>query len=79
MELVGEILNTGGGQINVLGGYGNIQVNNNTPFDINVKRLDVSERGAGTLIIKDKAKGSRGNDSRREHGATCARSFTSSF
>ena len=45
------------GEIKVLGGYGNIDVTNSTDFDVVVERLDASERGAGTLLIKDKAKG----------------------
>jgi len=57
VDIEGRILNTGNGEIRVLGGYGNIKVTNNTDFDMVINRLDASQRGAGTLIIKDKARG----------------------
>ena len=44
-----HVMNTGHGEIRVLGGYGNINIVNETPYDILVNRLDVSTRGDGTL------------------------------
>jgi hypothetical protein len=61
IELTGHILNTGAGEIRVLGGYGNINVVNTTPYDLVLNRLDASQRGAGTLVIIDKAKGGISN------------------
>ena len=49
-----HVMNTGHGEIRVLGGYGNINIVNETPYDILVNRLDVSTRGDGTLEINDK-------------------------
>jgi hypothetical protein len=57
IDLTGHILNTGNGEIRVLGGYGNIEITNETPYDLVLNRLDASNRGAGVLVIKDKAKG----------------------
>jgi hypothetical protein len=57
IELFGNILNTGSGEIRLLGGYAAVEINNTTTFDLVLNRLDVSERGKGTLIIEDKANG----------------------
>jgi len=56
VDLTGNLLNTGSGEIQVLDGYGDIQINNNTPYDIAIERIDASQRGGGTLVLKDKAK-----------------------
>jgi len=56
IELTGHIMNTGTGEIRVLGGYAKVEVNNGTPYDLVINRLDASQRGAGTLLIVDKAK-----------------------
>ncbi len=56
IDIEGHILNTGNGEIRVLGGYGKIEVNNTTIYNLLVKEVDASKRGAGTLVIKDKAK-----------------------
>jgi len=56
IDITGNILNTGYGEIKVLGGYANIDITNTTPYDLVLNRIDASKRGAGTLIIKDKAK-----------------------
>ena len=61
IELEGHMLNTGAGEIRVLGGYGKISVTNNTAYDVVVHSLDASQRGEGTLVIKDKAKGTSEN------------------
>jgi hypothetical protein len=61
IEMTGHILNTGTGEIRVLGGYGNINITNNTSYDLVLNRLDASQRGAGELVIIDKAKGGSEN------------------
>ncbi|MCA9066353.1 MAG: hypothetical protein KDA96_24970, partial [Planctomycetaceae bacterium] len=61
VQLTGHILSTGSGTIRVLNGYGNITVNNLTSVDIEVERLDASQRGSGTLLLADKAKGTSAN------------------
>ncbi|MHC4618339.1 MAG: hypothetical protein ACYTEQ_11370 [Planctomycetota bacterium] len=58
IELEGHILNTGNGEIRLLGGYANINITNETSYDLVINRLDASQRGAGTLVIIDKAKDS---------------------
>ena len=47
---------TANGRIRSLGGYGEIEVVNNTDYNLVVKDLDASRRGAGVVLIKDKAK-----------------------
>ncbi|MBD2449019.1 DUF4347 domain-containing protein [Nostoc sp. FACHB-152] len=61
IDITGHILNSANGEIKLLGGYGKINVTNNTPYDLVIKRLDVSQSGAGTLVLKDKAKGTSAN------------------
>ncbi|MBU6386317.1 MAG: hypothetical protein KGS49_10310, partial [Planctomycetes bacterium] len=56
IDLTGNLLNTGSGEIQILDGYGDILINNNTPYDIAIERIDASQRGGGTLVLKDKAK-----------------------
>ncbi|WP_117236182.1 LEPR-XLL domain-containing protein [Vibrio maerlii] len=56
IELNGHILNTNeNSEIELLGGYAEIEVNNNTDLDIKILGLDASQRGKGTLILRDKA------------------------
>src|SRR5262249_2877042 len=57
VELFGHLLNTGFGQIKVLGGYSTITANNTPKHDVVIDGRDDSERGAGKLLIYDKAKG----------------------
>ena len=57
IELFGHVLNSGSGLIKVLGGYGKIEIINETSKNVIVDRLDVSQRGKGTLIIADLARG----------------------
>ena len=59
IELFGHVLNTSTntGLINVLGGYSTITINNETSQEVFLNRLDVSQRGSGTLLIVDKAAG----------------------
>ncbi|HEY9522066.1 MAG TPA: hypothetical protein VIR33_02410, partial [Thermopolyspora sp.] len=56
IDITGNILNTANGRIRSLGGYGEIEVVNNTDYNLVVKDLDASRRGAGVVLIKDKAK-----------------------
>ena len=53
ISITGAVTNTANGKIEVLGGYGNVTINNNTAFAIQVNRVDVSQRGQGTLYIND--------------------------
>ncbi len=53
VDLTGHVTNTHNGEIRVLSDYAKINIDNQTPYDIEVKRLDVSRRGQGTVIIKD--------------------------
>ena len=57
IELFGHILNSGYGQIKVLGGYGRIEIDNTTSRTVVLNRLDVSQRGKGTIIVADLARG----------------------
>ncbi len=57
IELHGHVVNTGKGEIRLLGGYGNITINNTTSYNVVLERLDASQRGAGKLLIQDTAKG----------------------
>ncbi|MBL8812160.1 MAG: hypothetical protein JNM43_18495, partial [Planctomycetaceae bacterium] len=56
VQLTGNLLSTGAGTIKVLDGYGSINVDNQTSYDISVERIDASQRGSGTLLLADKAK-----------------------
>ena len=57
VDLTGHIANTRNGEIRLLGGYAKIDIDNHTSRDVVIKRIDASQRGDGTLIIKDLAKG----------------------
>ncbi|PHQ35756.1 dockerin type I domain-containing protein [Rhodopirellula bahusiensis] len=57
VEIDGHIANTSHGEIRVLGGYANININNETNVPIEIRRLDVSQQGSGTIILNDRAKG----------------------
>lgn len=57
IEMHGHVINTGKGEIRVLGGFGNITVHNYTPYDLVLKRLDASKRGAGKLVLNDTSRG----------------------
>ncbi|MFM8434972.1 MAG: hypothetical protein ACKOBP_06450, partial [Planctomycetia bacterium] len=56
VQLTGHIVSTGAGEIRVLDGYASVSIDNQTTYDIAVERIDVSQRGAGTLLLADKAK-----------------------
>ncbi len=53
MSLTGHIMNTGGGRLNVLSGYGKIDITNNLPYDLVVNGLDAGKGVNGTLKITD--------------------------
>ena len=57
VDITGHILNTANGEIRALGAYANVNITNDTIYDVVVRRLDVSQRGVGTIVLKDKAKG----------------------
>jgi hypothetical protein len=59
VSLTGHIVDTGNGTINVFGGYGTINVTNNSNFDLGLQTLDTSQPGQGTLVINDLAKNSQ--------------------
>jgi hypothetical protein len=48
----GKIINTGGGQIKVMDGFGRINIVNNTPYALKLNRLDTGNI-EGTLTITD--------------------------
>lgn len=53
MQLFGDILSTGGGQLNVLDGYGRIQVENTTTIPLVLNRLDTGAGTQGKVRITD--------------------------
>jgi hypothetical protein len=57
VDLTGNITNTRNGEIQVLGDYATVKIDNQFDYDMQVNRLDTSQRGDGTIIIKDLAKG----------------------
>ncbi|MGB7325354.1 MAG: hypothetical protein WBD31_10825, partial [Rubripirellula sp.] len=57
VDLTGRIANTRNGEIRVFGDYAKINIDNQTTYDMEIHRLDVSQRGEGTIIIKDMLKG----------------------
>ncbi len=53
MQLYGDIVSTGGGQINVLDGYGTVNITNNTSYAIVTNNVDTGHDVAGKLLITD--------------------------
>ena len=53
VSLTGHITDALNGTIEVFGGYGSINVTNNTNFDLAIENLDASTPGQGQLIIND--------------------------
>lgn len=53
MQLFGDVLSTGGGQLNVLDGYGRIQVDNLTDRTLVLNRLDTGAGTQGRIRITD--------------------------
>ena len=62
IDLEGNISNTRNGELRVLSGYADIDITNDTDYDLIIKRIDASRRGTGKLIIKDKFKTDSAND-----------------
>lgn len=60
VDITGRVMNTGNGQINVFGGYGHVSITNNTAFDLGIHRIDMTEPGAGKLLIHDITRDSGG-------------------
>lgn len=59
MELVGHILNTstqGNGELRVLDGYGQVDIVNNSAYDLVINSFDTSKKVEGYLKITDLAK-----------------------
>lgn len=53
IQLYGDIFSTGNGKLNVMDGFGRIQVNNQTGAALAVNRLDTGEGIAGKIKITD--------------------------
>ena len=53
VELHGQIINTGGGTINALSGYGKISITNTTGYDIVFNNLDTGRGVEGQVYIYD--------------------------
>ncbi|NGP18574.1 calcium-binding protein [Devosia aurantiaca] len=68
ITITGKLMNTGNGEIKALGGYTNIVVNNNTAHNVVVKRIDVSERGTGKIVLNDRSKGAAPGQQRTDGG-----------
>ncbi|NLB17243.1 MAG: hypothetical protein GX825_00540, partial [Syntrophomonadaceae bacterium] len=62
IELFGQIISTGSGKITALDGFGRINVNNQTDYDLIIKGLDTGIGTPGTIVITDTAKKKPGND-----------------
>ena len=56
MELYGNIFSTGNGELRVLDGYGRIDVQNTTGYDLAINRLDAGQGVEGLIRITDTAK-----------------------
>lgn len=53
MQLYGDIFSTGSGSLNVMDGYGRIQVNNTSSAALALNRLDTGSGGAGVIKLID--------------------------
>ncbi|MEX0872869.1 MAG: hypothetical protein WDZ65_13745 [Aquisalimonadaceae bacterium] len=53
MELTGKIMNTGGGKLEVVDGYGRVAVDNQTGEDLRIVGIDVGNDIEGTLRLND--------------------------
>ncbi len=56
IELFGEIVSTGGGQLKVMDGYGEVDIVNNSSRDLQVNKIDIGERINGIIKITDTGK-----------------------
>jgi hypothetical protein len=57
VELDGDVASTGAGQIRVLGGFPTVNINNTTGYTVVVDGVDLSQHGAGVVLINDSAGG----------------------
>ena len=62
VELFGHILNTGVGKIVALDGYGTIDIDNYTGYDLIIKGLDTGIGSPGVVIITDTSKKKAGTE-----------------
>ncbi len=53
MELTGYILSTGNGQLNVLDGYSQVRITNNSNYQLSLNTIDLGMETHGTLRIND--------------------------
>ncbi|MCC5830866.1 MAG: leukotoxin LktA family filamentous adhesin [Phycisphaeraceae bacterium] len=53
MEIFGDIFSTGNGTLNVMDGYGKINVQNQTTYDLVINRLDTGTGVAGVIRLTD--------------------------
>lgn len=53
MELTGHILSTGNGQLNVLDGYSQVRITNNSSYQLSLNTIDIGMETHGTLRIND--------------------------
>jgi len=69
VELIGHIANTGYGDIRVLGGYPTINITNSTSIDLALNRINISERGTGTLLLVDYSAGNPDTSTKATHSS----------
>lgn len=62
VELLGHIINTGTGRVVALDGYGEINIENSTGYDLIIKGLDTGIGSPGVVIITDTSKKKPGTD-----------------
>ncbi|RFA35082.1 hypothetical protein CAL65_13295 [Alkalilimnicola ehrlichii] len=55
MELTGQIMNTGGGQLKAIDGYGKINIANNTNYELLTQNLNAGEGIQGRIRLNDSA------------------------
>ena len=53
ITIKGRIYSTSQGELNALGNYGNLNITNNTDYDLLVHNVDASQKGAGIIQIID--------------------------
>ena len=55
MQLYGDIVSTGGGELKVLDGYGTVNITNNTSYGLVTNNINTGHGVAGQLLITDTA------------------------
>ena len=53
ISIKGKLFSTSQGELNALGNFGNITINNSTNYDLLVHNVDASQKGAGIIQIID--------------------------